>query len=93
MPAAVAISLTDASRHFSEYVNRVTYAGERFSLVRGGKAVAELGPPPPRRTVGDLLALLKALPALPAGEARQFRADLARARRQAGREEASPWES
>ena len=35
-------SVTDVSRHFSDYLNRVAYSGDRFILVRGGKPLVEL---------------------------------------------------
>lgn len=40
------LSVTEAARHFAEYINRVAYRGESFVLVRGNKPVAELRPLP-----------------------------------------------
>ncbi|MGF1679538.1 MAG: type II toxin-antitoxin system Phd/YefM family antitoxin [Candidatus Methylacidiphilales bacterium] len=41
------VSITEAARNFSEYVNRVAYLQESFSLVRGKKPVARLVPATP----------------------------------------------
>ena len=38
------ISVTEASRNFADYINRVVYRGESFVLIRGNKAVAEISP-------------------------------------------------
>ena len=42
---ALTLSVTEVARHFAEYINRVSYRGESFVLVRGNKPVAELRPP------------------------------------------------
>ena len=46
---AVPESVTDMARHFSEYLNRVSYARESFLLVRGKKVLAEVHPAPQGR--------------------------------------------
>lgn len=74
------ISVTEAIRNFSDYINRVSYRGERFTLLRGGKPVAELTPVPSGIRLGDLPALLASLPRLPDEVAEAFRDDLERAR-------------
>jgi antitoxin (DNA-binding transcriptional repressor) of toxin-antitoxin stability system len=57
------LSATEASRNFSEILNRVKYRGESFTLERGGEPVAELRPATPTRFTGvDLTALLRSLP-------------------------------
>jgi antitoxin (DNA-binding transcriptional repressor) of toxin-antitoxin stability system len=38
------ICMTDVGRHLAEYVDLVVNRGERFTLLRDGKPVAELGP-------------------------------------------------
>ena len=60
------ISSTEAARQFSDLLNRVRFRGERYTVVRGGKAVASIGPitAPAKRTLGELPALLKQLPLL-----------------------------
>lgn len=36
--------VSEAVRNFADYINRVAYRGESFTLVRGNKPVAELAP-------------------------------------------------
>ena len=61
--AARTISSTEASRNFSEILNRVRYRGERFIVERGGESICEIRPAaPPRFTGADLAALLRSLP-------------------------------
>jgi antitoxin (DNA-binding transcriptional repressor) of toxin-antitoxin stability system len=43
---AQTLSVTEAARHFAEYINRVVYRSEAFVLVRGNKPIAELRPLP-----------------------------------------------
>jgi antitoxin (DNA-binding transcriptional repressor) of toxin-antitoxin stability system len=43
---AQTLSVTEAARHFAEYINRVVYRGEPFVFVRGTKPIAELRPLP-----------------------------------------------
>lgn len=90
----ITATVTEVVRNFAEYINRVAYRGERFVLIRGGKAVAELLPVPSGRRLGDLPELLESLPRLPAREAASFAEDLEGARREI---EARPvedrWES
>lgn len=57
------MSATDASRNFSELLNRVKYRGESFIIERGGQPICELRPVAPARFTGaDLVALLRSLP-------------------------------
>lgn len=64
------VSMIDVARHFAEYVNLVVDRGERFTLMRDGKPVAELGPVLQAVRLEDLPALLASLPCLtPAAEA------------------------
>jgi len=90
----LAISVTEALRNFSDYINRVAYRGERFVLVRGGKPVAELTPVPSGTRLGDLPSLMASLPRLSADDAEAFAEDLARAREEAGASSPrDPWDS
>ena len=73
-------SVTAVARNFAEYINRVAYGGERFVLMRGKKAVAELNPVPAGRFLRDLPDLLASLPHLGEEEAASFERDLAAAR-------------
>lgn len=88
------LSVTEAARHFAEYVNRVAYRGESFTLVRGNKPVAELRPLPMGKRLSELPALLASLPHLAPDEAARFADDLNAARAELAREETrDPWQS
>ena len=58
------VSMIDVARHFAEYVDLVVDRGERFTLLRDGKPVAELGPVLQVVRLEDLPALLATLPCL-----------------------------
>lgn len=88
------VTVTEMARHFSDYLNRVSYAGESFQLVRGKRVVAELHPAPRGRRMGDLPALFKLLPRLEPEDARDFSRDLAAAKKRLNRRTArDPWAS
>ena len=88
------LSVTELVRGFSDYVNRVAYRGERFILFKGRKPVAELRPVAAGRSLGELDAVLRSLPALSAAEAADFAADIETARAELPMEEArDPWQS
>ena len=86
------VTATEMARHFSEYMNRVSYGGERFLVVRGKKILAEFRPAPRGCRLGDLPALIKSLPHLSSEEADAFGKDLAKARREMNRRKIQdPW--
>jgi antitoxin (DNA-binding transcriptional repressor) of toxin-antitoxin stability system len=58
------VSMIDVARHLAEYVNLVVDRGERFTLMREGKPVAELGPVLTTVRLEDLPAFLASLPCL-----------------------------
>lgn len=61
------VSATDAVRRFSELINNVRYRGERYTIVRGGQAVATIGPvaaATPSRSLRQLPELFQSLPRL-----------------------------
>ena len=88
------VSVTEMARHFSDYLNRVSYAGESFLLVRGKKILAELHPAPKGRKMGDLPALFKALPRLEPEDARDFARDVEAAKKRLNRRAPrDPWAS
>jgi antitoxin (DNA-binding transcriptional repressor) of toxin-antitoxin stability system len=90
----LAVSVTDVLRNFSDYINRVVYRGERFVLLRGGKAVAELTPVPSGRRLGDLPNLVASIPRLSEDEASAFAEDLERVRREGSAlPDRDPWAS
>lgn len=86
-------SVTDVSRNFADYINRVAYRGERFVLIRGGKPVAELSPVPTGTRLRDLRALLESLPRLDPAEADAFAEDIAEARAELDVPPEDPWAS
>ena len=88
------ISVTDLARNLADFINRVSYRGERFVVVRGKRPVAELSPVPRGRRLAELPALLAALPRLTPEEAERLGAELDEARRELGTPEGSDaWES
>jgi antitoxin (DNA-binding transcriptional repressor) of toxin-antitoxin stability system len=60
------ISATEAARHFSDLLNKVGFRGERYTIARGGKAIARLTPVTSQitRRLGELPDLLRKLPSL-----------------------------
>jgi hypothetical protein len=77
------ISLTEAARNFSDFVNRVAYRRESFFLVRGKKAVAELRPVISGKRLSELSGLYRNLPPLSAEEIEALQKDLSLIRAQA----------
>jgi antitoxin (DNA-binding transcriptional repressor) of toxin-antitoxin stability system len=87
-------SVTEVARNFAEYINRVAFRGERFVLMRGKKAVAELRPVPSGKRLGDLPELMSSLPRLGADEAERLAIDLERVQAELReRSPRDPWES
>lgn len=86
------ISATEASRNFSDILKRAQYRGERFEVMRGGKIVARIEPPPlPKMTLGEILDRIDRGPGLDAADAALFEKQLAELRREAVLPP-SPWE-
>ena len=59
------ITSTEAARGFSELLNGIRYRGERYTILRGGKPVATMGPvegAAVTRTLGEIPGLLRSLP-------------------------------
>lgn len=70
------LTVTEAVRHFSDYVSRVVYRHESFVLCKGKKPVAELRPLPSGRRLGDLPGILRSLPHLSKKDAAAFAEDI-----------------
>lgn len=87
MAHSLYVSVTEVARHFAEYVNRVSYRGECFVLVRGNRPVAELRPLPEGKRLVELPELLASLPHLSPAEATQLADDLTEARQVLARAE------
>ena len=62
------ISMIDVAQHFSRYIDLVVERGERFTLPRDGKPVAELGPVLTTVRLEDLSTFLASLPCLTPAE-------------------------
>jgi len=89
---AKSVTVTELLRNFSEYINRVTYRGESFVLVRGKLKVAELKPSPLGCKVSDLLASLASMPLLSSKEGAAFASDIAKAKKKGSKEVLQdPW--
>ena len=73
------ITSTEAVRNFSEILNAVNYKGIHFTVVRGGKPVAEINPvgaaKREERTLQELPQILRKIPRL-GKEAAAFERDL-----------------
>ena len=78
------VTVTQVARNFAEYVNRVTYRRESFTLLRGKKPLAELRPLPTGARLSELPGLLASLPRLTEAEAGAFAADLDASRDELG---------
>ena len=89
------ITSTEAVRGFSELLNGIRYRGERFTILRGGKPVAAIGPvegAAVERTLGEIPGLLQSLPRVDPKDT-TFAADVAEASRvQPPLPPTPPWE-
>ena len=74
----ITLTVTEAARHLSDYVNRIASRHESFVLCRGGKPVAELCPVSDGRRLGDLPGILRRLPHLSKRDAAAFAEDIER---------------
>ena len=86
------VTVTQVARNFAEYVNRVAYRRESFTLLRGNKPLAELRPLPTGARLSELPGLLASLPRLTEAEAGDLGADLEASRTELG-EARDAWQS
>lgn len=88
------LTVTEMSRRFAEYINRVAYRGERFILTKGNKPVAEIRPLPRGVTGAELIERLRSVPRLTPEEAEAFGRDIDEARKKMGTiaDLRDPWE-
>jgi antitoxin (DNA-binding transcriptional repressor) of toxin-antitoxin stability system len=87
-------SVTEVARNFADYINRVAFRGERFTLMRGNKPVAELRPVPSGRRLSELPELLASLPRLSPDDASALAEDIEAARSELSEQPLSdPWAS
>ncbi|MDZ4169754.1 MAG: hypothetical protein U1E26_08880 [Coriobacteriia bacterium] len=88
------VTVTQVARNFADYVNRVAYRHESFTLLRGNKPLAELRPLPQGKLLSELPAIFASLPRLSASEAADFAEDLAAAQSEiAAAEVRDAWQS
>ena len=77
------ITATEASRNFSDLLNRAQYRGENFEVTRNGEVVARIEPVlRPRMTLGDILDRLDRLPGLDPEDALLFEEQITQMRRE-----------
>ena len=72
------ISATEAVRRFSDLLGTVRFRGARYTILRGGKPVATLGPvvtAAHEKTLAELREILKRIPSL-GKDAAAFERDL-----------------
>jgi antitoxin (DNA-binding transcriptional repressor) of toxin-antitoxin stability system len=86
------VTVTQMARNFADYVNRVAYRRESFTLLRGKKPLAELRPLPAGARLSELPSLIASLPRLTAAEADDFADDLVTAQGELG-EVHDAWQS
>jgi antitoxin (DNA-binding transcriptional repressor) of toxin-antitoxin stability system len=75
---AKSISATEAVRRFSDLLGTIKFRGARYTIVRGGKPIATLGPAAPaasERKLSDLREILTRIPRL-GRESEAFERDL-----------------
>jgi len=88
------VTVTQVARNFADYINRVAYRHESFTLVRGNRPLAELRPLPAGARLSELPALLASLPRLSPAETEDFAEDLQAAQAElAGAEVRDAWPS
>ena len=61
------ITVTDAVRNFSELLNNIRYRGEQYTILKGGKPTATIGPAVgsvKERKLSDLKGIIRNLPRL-----------------------------
>ena len=81
------VTVTQVARHFADYVNRVAYRRESFTLLRGKKPLAELRPLPIGARLSELPTLFASLPRLTPSEAAALGHDIAAAQAELARTE------
>ncbi len=87
------ISVTEASRHFSDVINRVYYQGQTYLLTRGGVVVAELSGAEKTLSAKELLSRWENRPRLDPDDAAQWEQDLVDMRAVSTMPENPSWDS
>lgn len=79
--SAKTLTVTDAVRNFSDYLNRVAYKNEAFRLQRGNRTVAELRPVVQGICAEDLADIFNTAKPLTADQANAYARDIENIRR------------
>jgi len=88
------ITVTELARGLSDVINRATYRGEEFLVLRGGKPVARITPVPASARARDLPSIFeKELPALDKDDLAAFATDLEESRKEMNASPRDPWAS
>ena len=87
------ISVTEASRNFSDVINRVYYQGQTYLLTRGGVVVAQLTGSNKTLSSAELLRRWESRPRLDPDDAANWEQDLANMRAAFAMPEDAPWDS
>ena len=87
------ISVTEASRNFSDVINRVYYQGQTYLLTRGGTIVAQLTGTGRTLSASEILARWEKRPRLDPEDAAAWELDLAELRATVPIPEDSAWDS
>ena len=87
------ISVTEASRNFSDVINRVYYQGQTYLLTRGGTIVAQLTGAGRTLSAIEMLARWEKRPRLDPEDAAAWELDLAELRATVPIPEDSAWDS
>lgn len=74
------ITSTEATRHFSDILNKVYYQGQSFDIKRGREIIAKLVPAKPIMLANDFGRFLKSLPVLDAEDKQEFEKIIAECR-------------
>lgn len=87
------ISVTEASRNFSDVINRVYYQGQTYLLTRGGVVVAQLTGSTKTLSSAELLRRWEDRPRLDPDDAANWEQDLADVRAAFTMPEGASWDS
>ncbi|HMT06896.1 MAG TPA: antitoxin [Pyrinomonadaceae bacterium] len=86
------ITMTELSRGLADLMNRVSYRGESFSIMKGKRVMAEIVPPRKKARISDLAKYFAEGPHLHPDDVEQFAKDIEEARRSVPAEDYDPWE-
>lgn len=79
---AKTLTVTEMSRKFADYMNRIRYRRESFILTKGNQPFAEIKPLPRGLTGAEFLDLMERGPHLDPEDVEQFAKDIEDARKE-----------